>query len=171
VRSAAQNERQRVESPPKPRDRKQACKNFHEFTPENTITDGRGRRACRECARERVRTYRSREDKQVQYRIDVCKHGHAMDEENSHVAADGTRSCRACSRERARESYQRTQSHRGTAPGERTHCTAGHIYDEANTYVTSKGHRQCRTCNKARDAARARRKSEPAPGSGPDSLF
>lgn len=145
-------------NPPEPRVPQAACKRGHEFTPENTIVDKRGSRNCRECKRAHTRKYKARPDKQVVYRSDVCKNGHAMDEENSHIAADGTRSCRACNREKARASYERTQSHRGPAPAERTHCSQGHPYDEANTYVTSKGHRQCRTCNKAREVARTEKR-------------
>lgn len=147
-------------NPPAPRPRQTHCKRGHEFTPENTTVDARGSRSCRECKRAQVRKYRAREDKQVVHRIEVCKNGHAMNEENSHIAANGARSCRACSREKARASYQRTQSHRGTAPADRTECSKGHPYSAENTYVTSKGHRQCRTCNAAREKARVRKRPD-----------
>lgn len=36
------------------------CINGHEYTPENTYTDRRGRHDCRACIRERVRKYKAR---------------------------------------------------------------------------------------------------------------
>lgn len=163
--STAARARRRAANPPKPRPKKQFCKNGHEFTPENTRVDPkRGVRSCRTCKRAQASKYRSRKDKQVVHRAEVCKNGHVMDEGNSHFAPDGARSCRACGRARARESYQRTQSHRGPAFAERTHCPLSHPYSPENTYVTSKGHRQCRTCNKAREIARGARKKAAAAG-------
>lgn len=147
---------ERKDLPSKPRPRKDFCVNGHAMTEDNIIGEGKTR-ACRECARERVRAYRAK-DKIVTHRTEVCKNGHVMDEENSPAAADGTRSCKACARDRMREWRERNPSDRGPAFVDRTHCTEGHPYDEANTYVTSKGHRQCRTCNRRRETARTERR-------------
>lgn len=47
----------RGEGPAALNNRKTHCPQLHEYSPENTYIDGRGRRHCRECGRARHRTY------------------------------------------------------------------------------------------------------------------
>lgn len=86
------------------------CKHGHEFTPENTRLrrDGRGKRMCRTCDRERERIYKARRKlenlhvpKPADYRQKkTCKRGHPLSGDNILLSADTkgrrVRRCKIC---------------------------------------------------------------------------
>ena len=49
------------EPPPKLRELRTHCRDNHEYTPENTRMDGRGRRVCKTCEGLRVKAWRGRQ--------------------------------------------------------------------------------------------------------------
>lgn len=92
--------------------RRTRCVNGHEFTPENTIINPNGHRACRECVRTAAREGQRR--RRAEQKLGIvkvadnnnatkthCKHGHPFDEANTYIIpSSGQRSCRACQRAR-----------------------------------------------------------------------
>jgi len=65
------------------------CKNGHEFSPENTRTDGNGWRYCRRCAADRA----SRKSLGARTH---CSNGHELSGDNVFLSSDGRRICVAC---------------------------------------------------------------------------
>lgn len=86
------------------RAKKTHCPAGHEYTPESTSRDRKGRRTCRACKKER-------DDARYPGGIHArdrteCPRGHPYDEANTRIDSRGWRHCRACHRERNRRSRQ-----------------------------------------------------------------
>jgi hypothetical protein len=75
------------------------CDNGHEFTPENTHIDKRGRN-CRACIRDRKRQARGYQG--LIYGGTHCRNGHEYTPQNTRTGKSGTRVCRTCCREAMR---------------------------------------------------------------------
>lgn len=58
------------------------CRNGHEYTPENTVALGEGRRACRRCRREAVRRHYWRNAEAKRERQRIYYHNRAADRRN-----------------------------------------------------------------------------------------
>lgn len=85
------------------------CKHGHEFTEENTLwsqrANGRWRRQCKQCARDRAAgkygLTKAGEHAPVRRPSnwkEVCKYGHRLEGDNLYIAPDGSRHCRECRR-------------------------------------------------------------------------
>ena len=83
------------------------CKHGHEFTPDNTrvrLRDGRERRSCLTCERDRAAAKSTVARSPEGHRL-FCKRWHEMTPENTYVRVrDGrtSRSCKACQADRGR---------------------------------------------------------------------
>jgi hypothetical protein len=108
------------------------CYHGHEFTPENSVYEGRDRvRRCKTC----------REQYQLQHgHIRThCENGHPLTAENTEVE-DRRRRCKICRQEPG--SQLELPLHHP-----RTHCKKGHPFTAENTVLGSKdGRRRCRIC-------------------------
>jgi hypothetical protein len=121
------------------------CVNGHEFTPENTYTDKRGSRHCRNCMRERALAAAKRPPREKTH----CKNGlHELAEDNVFVDSKGNRRCRAC---RAATVGRYGEKVRATPP---SRCPkALHDMTEDNVEITGRG-RECRACREAAAVSR-----------------
>lgn len=106
--------------PRKPRPRKSHCVHGHELTPENVIVYSSGR-ACRECARRRVREMRAQkrsEQPPPPVRTE-CKNGHALIGDNVYINPNRPgRNCRRCHAERTLAAYHARKGQAASMTGE-----------------------------------------------------
>lgn len=94
--------------------KKTHCKHGHEFTPENTMPQTGGGRACRTCNRERARAfYEAHKGPRQQNNRDKthCKRGHEFTPENTIQRKDG-RECRTCAKAYAKDHYEARKANR-----------------------------------------------------------
>lgn len=90
------------------------CKRGHAFTPENTITQPRGR-GCRTCTNANAREAQGRLRKakadasgpRERPKKTHCKQGHEYTEETTYIDAKGHRDCKVCRRESMRRFRQK----------------------------------------------------------------
>lgn len=88
------------------------CKNGHEFTPENTVRQTRGGRACRTCNIDRARAWyaANKGERQANNRDKThCKRGHEFTPENTIRRKDG-RECRTCAKAQHKARYEASKT-------------------------------------------------------------
>lgn len=107
--TSSENGRDVVDHGHHPNAIKAYCKHGHEFTPENTMPQTRGGRACRTCNNDRARAFyeANKGPRQTSNKAKThCKRGHEFTPENTIRRKDGGRQCRTCGKETSKARYE-----------------------------------------------------------------
>lgn len=88
------------------------CKHGHDYTPENTYIDKRGRRECRTCRRESNQAWTRAHHPGVRHGTEThCPQGHPYSGDNLYIVpSTGGRMCKQCKRDQSRESDRRKRA-------------------------------------------------------------
>lgn len=111
--------------------RKTHCSNGHEFTKENTKSDSRGNRRCKQCDKEEGSKRTAENPKADTTR---CRRGHLYEDKSFYLIQGKRKRCKACialPKPKTKEGF----------------CKNGHEYTPENS-IYRRGSRECRICRK-----------------------